>query len=90
MIDFPWPDGRQTKVSFPLRLLIWCGESCSDAFELRSSANFTESLKRVIANFIFPNTKLSIYVSSVRFSQVMIIFAMKLWQTHLIGQLGAN
>ena len=51
-------------MSFPLRILcrafIWCGESCSDAFEVRSSANFTESLKRSIANSIFPYSGMNI------------------------------
>ena len=51
-------------MSFPLRILcrasIWCGESCSDAFEMRSSANFTESLKRSIANSIFPYTGMNV------------------------------
>ena len=35
-------------------------ESCSDAFEMRSSANFTESLKRSIANSIFPYSGMNV------------------------------
>lgn len=46
IMDFPWPVGRQTKVSFLLRILFWCEESCKDDFCKLSSANSIESSKR--------------------------------------------